>query len=77
VIMAVPNENYEVRNAEVEAKLKGIGQRMKQSMEEIPGYGFTLLIFSYGAGGDMFYISSAERATMIEALKELIKKLES
>jgi hypothetical protein len=42
------------------------------------GMGFALLIFDLEGGGDkrMNYISNAERATMITALKELIANFE-
>jgi hypothetical protein len=41
------------------------------------GYGFTLLVFpTDGRDGRMNYISSAERGTMITALKELVANFE-
>ena len=98
----VKNLVFEVRNEEIEAKLrdtrrlrdmirrnlvaglkgllvgreagrKEIGQRMKL---EIPkGFGFTLLIFSYDQN-TMFYLSSAERKSMIAAMQEFIQRQE-
>jgi hypothetical protein len=65
---------YEVRNAEVEAKLREIGRMLKESM--VPGFGFTLLISSYGEGGSLFYISSVERQDMINTMREFIQKHE-
>lgn len=38
-----------------------------------PEWGFTLLIFTYGEGGAMTYISSAERADMLKAMYEFIR----
>ena len=67
---------FEVRNPEVEAKLRDIGMRLKDSVGQIPGYGFALMLFSYGEGGDFFYISSAERTSMVNLLREWIQKLE-
>jgi hypothetical protein len=64
---------YEVRNLEVEAKLREMGRMFKDSMPK--GFGFTVLIFSYEPGS-MFYISSAERDTMITAMREFIAKHE-
>ena len=64
---------FEVRNAEVETKLKEIGRSIKADMPK--GFGFALLIFSYEPGS-MFYISSAERETMIAAMREFIAKHE-
>jgi hypothetical protein len=67
---------FEVRNEEVEAKLKEIGRGIKESMPA--GFGFTLMIFSYegGAKGSLFYLSSAERDSMIETMREFIRKHE-
>lgn len=64
---------FEVRNPEVEAKLRDIGQRLGDSMAQIPGYGFALLIFSFEPGAT-FYVSNAERDSMIEAMEEFIRK---
>jgi hypothetical protein len=63
---------FEVRNAEVETKLKDIGKMLRESMPA--GYGFTLLISSYGEGGSLFYISSCERESMIATMREFIAK---
>lgn len=65
---------FEVRNAEAEAKLKEIGRVLKASMP--PGFGFTLLITSYGDGGSLFYVSSCERDSMIATMREFIQKHE-
>jgi hypothetical protein len=64
---------FEVRNPEVEEKLREIGRTLKGQMPE--GFGFALLIFSYQPGS-MFYMSSAERDTMIAAMREFIAKHE-
>jgi hypothetical protein len=72
-----PPPNYNVRNEEIEAKLKEWGNRIGQSLKsDMPrGWGFTLLMYSYGTNpkGGMFYISSAEREDMIKAMEEFIK----
>lgn len=64
---------FEIRNPEVEEKLREIGRMLKASMPQ--GFGFALLIFSYQPGS-MFYLSSAERDTMIAAMREFIAKHE-
>jgi len=64
---------FEVRNPEIEEKLREIGRTIRETMPA--GFGFTLLIFSYQPGS-MFYISSAERDTMIAAMREFIAKHE-
>lgn len=71
----MPQENvYEIRHEEVEKALRGIAEKISH---EIPdSYGFTLLIFNFGPGGSMFYISNAERDSMVEAMKEFIHRQE-
>lgn len=68
----MPEMKFEVRNEDAEALLKDIGQRLKAIMP--PGYGFNLLIFSFGDGGNMFYTSNAKREDMIRAMQEFIAK---
>jgi len=65
---------FEVRNEQVEQKLKEIGRLLNGAMPQ--GFGFTLLISSYGDGGSMFYLSSCERQDMINAMREFIAKHE-
>jgi hypothetical protein len=38
------------------------------------GWGFNLLLFQYGAGGSLFYISSAERQDVIAVMREYIAR---
>jgi len=45
--------------------------------DEFPEYGFALLVFDFNSPGRMNYISNAQRADMVNALKELITKFES
>ena len=72
--------SYNVRSTEVEAALRRIAGLIKP---EIPqGFGFTLMIFSYGKTGlpnegpegAMFYISTGDRQDMIKAMQEFIAK---
>jgi hypothetical protein len=42
----------------------------------LPGWGFTLLVFEFRRKGITSYMSSAERTTMIESLKEMVEVLE-
>lgn len=53
---------------------KLIGEAIKQSGG---GYGFALLMFSFGDEPEMTWISNAQRPDMIKALKEFIDKAES
>ena len=66
---------FEVRNEEAEKMLKEIGTLLKQACP--PGFGFQLLVFSFGSGGSMFYCSNAERDGMIAAMREFIQKFEA
>ena len=68
------DEGFEVRNREVELKLREIGMMLGQLMPD--DYLFTLLILKKGEGGGMFYISNAQREDMISLLKEMIEKFE-
>ncbi len=68
-------DNFEVRQGEVEKLLKSLGRRLKKAMPK--GWGFTLLIFSYGDKGATFYTSSAEREGSIKLMKEFLRKMES
>lgn len=65
---------FEVRNEKAEKVLKEIGQSLRQAMPE--GFGFSLLIFSFGKSGSMFYTSNANRKDMIKAMKEFIAKFQ-
>ena len=63
--------DFEVRNPEIEKTMQDLGHIIGPLMPK--GFGFTLLIFSFQPGS-MFYISNAERDTMIQALREFIDK---
>ena len=64
--------SFEVENKEVEAMLKDIGKTLHGIMPE--GFGFTLLMFSFGENGSTFYISDAQRDDMLKAMQEFIDK---
>lgn len=73
--MANQNDTFEVKNEEAQKALREVGEYIKGMVPA--GYGFTLLLFNMGEGGAMFYMSSAERESMIEAMKEFIKNNET
>lgn len=70
-----PNANYEVENADIEGILKDLGGKLGATLPA--GWGFNLLIFQFGVGGSVFYISNAERKDMIAVMKEFIAKQEA
>ena len=68
----MPEFNYEVRHEDAEKMLNEIGALLRSACP--PGYGFSLLIFSFGEGGNLFYTSNAQREDMIRAMQEFIAK---
>jgi hypothetical protein len=65
------DEEFEVDEPEIRAMLNDIGHTIGDQLPA--GWGMTLLIFSFGDGGATFYISNAERGTMIAALQEFVR----
>lgn len=65
-------KTFEVRDEQAEKMLREIGQLLRSACPK--GYGFNLLIFSFGEGGNMFYASNAQREDMIRAMQEFIQK---
>jgi len=63
---------YEVDDPKVRALLLELGRFLKSEMPA--GWGFALYLFSYGEGGAMFYLSSAQRATVAKAMREWLAR---
>ncbi len=64
---------FQIHDSEVEVALRKIANIIKPLVPR--GHGFNLLIFPYGepvAGSGVFYISTAERADVINVMKEFI-----
>jgi hypothetical protein len=59
--------------AHTEQQLAGIARCLEEAM---PGMGFALLVFEFNAPGVSNYVSNAERADMIQALRETADRLE-
>ena len=59
-------------NEAVEFALREVAEYVKQRMPD--GMGFTLLMFDFGAGGNMFYISNAQREDVLKSMQEFISK---
>jgi hypothetical protein len=59
-------------------KIRGTANALAQSLANaLPkGVGFALFLFDLGPGGTMSYISNANRADMIEAIRELLVNME-
>ena len=58
----------------LEAVCADLGRRIKAQLPE--GIGMTLLLFDFGEGGNMAYLSSANRGDMCRAMREFLGKLE-
>lgn len=71
------NENdprYEVDDPEMKETLQNLGVLLAKNLP--PNWGFGLFLFTYGPGGSMFWISSADRSDMMKALREFMQKEE-
>ena len=66
----MPEEEYDIRNPEIQAMLKDMGHTIGDQLP--PGWGMCLFLFTFD-GEATFYISNAERGTMIKALQEFIR----
>lgn len=54
---------------------KELGRQLKQEIPE--GWGFCLVLASYGEGGFMTYLSSVEREAAMKMLRKLLTKWEN
>lgn len=71
--IAPPDIHYTVPDPlDIQTKLKELAAFIKDDLPE--GWGFTLLLFSYGEKGSLFYISSAERADVLNVMREFIRR---
>lgn len=57
--------------------LKSICDDFNEQFDDLPNIGFGLTLFSFGEGGFMVYASNGNREDMIEAMKELVERLEA
>ena len=59
--------------AKLEAQARKLGHAIGDDLPQ--GIGFVVWLFEFGNDGWATYVSNAQRASMIEALEELLKKL--
>ena len=64
--------SYQVRDPKAEVVLKKLGEILGKSMPE--NYGFSLLMWTKGDNGNLFYISNGNRQDVIETMKEFIER---
>ena len=71
----MPREDkHDIDDPMIKTILNGMGKVLATSLPKT--HGFTLLIYSFGEGGDLFYISNAVREDMIKSMQEMITKLQ-
>lgn len=58
----------------LEALQRRIARQIQSMLPD--SVGFTFLLFDFGPGGHLAYMSNADRDDMIRAMKELIAKFE-
>lgn len=69
----VPDSNYTTSDAPaIRPLLQKLGGWLGASVPD--GWGFNLLLFQFGEGGNLFYISSAERQDVIALMREYIRR---
>lgn len=63
-------------NPEMTPEHRAAGRRLADVISEAlhAGTGFALLIFDFGEGGNLSYISNAQREDMLRAMREFIDK---
>lgn len=61
--------------AELEALSRSIAEALTEALPE--GLGFALLVFDFGEGGNLAWISNARREDMVRALREQLARLEA
>ena len=66
--------DFEVRNTQVEDKLKEIGNKLRDGMPK--GFGFVLLIAEFGEAGGVFYTANCNRKDVCNMMREFIAKCE-
>jgi hypothetical protein len=62
------------RLEQMERAAKGLGHSIKSAIPKWAG--FCLLVFDFGDGGNLTYISNAQRADMVKTLREAADKIE-
>ena len=57
---------------EVKADMRAIADVLRNALPI--SHGFALLVFDYGDGGHMSYISSGQRVVVVKAMREFIAR---
>lgn len=68
-----PDINYTIPDeGDMRATLRELGGQIGGMLPD--GWGFNLLLFTYGEGGSLLYISSAQRADVLNVMREYIRR---
>lgn len=61
---------------DIRGVMNGIGHMIDEAIEDHADrkMGFMLMVFDYGTGGRMSYISNSKREDILKALQEFIEK---
>lgn len=59
-------------NEQVEFALRETADFIKANGRLPMGMGFALLMFDFGEGGNMFYISNGQREDVVKAMQEFV-----
>jgi hypothetical protein len=71
--VVVPPPDYQTdQDAAIRPVAKDLGRIISSQLPA--GWGFTLLLFTFGPGGTLSYISNADRSDMLLTMKEFIKR---
>ncbi len=72
-VVTVPDVHYTTADAEeMKPLMNDLGRHIGSLCPD--GWGFNLLLFTFGAGGSLFYISNAERSDVLATMKEFISR---
>lgn len=72
---------YETETEEEKAKRLALEERAADVGRVIaklcpPGVGFTLLLFDFGEGGHLAYMSNGQRDDVVRAMREFIERMQ-
>jgi hypothetical protein len=68
------DERFEIQDEDAARRLRTLAGMIEDELPD--GWGFGLMLFTFGEGGVMFWISNAQRADMVKTMKEWIAKNE-
>lgn len=69
-----PDPNFQIFNEDMEFKLKEISDSVAQQVP--PGWGFTVLLCSFGPNSELFWMTNVEPASVIAMFKKYIELYE-